>query len=113
MNDVLKLIESRKKHDNADNFRYVENLNNDKLYAIFYQNSRMKSLYKEFGEILFFDATYNLNINNYANYNFVVQDCHGRAELIATALVAYEREVSLNDIIEHFLAENDINHTKV
>ena len=73
----------------------------------------MKSLYKQFGEILFFDATYNLNVNNYANYNFVVQDCHGRAELIATALVAYEREVSINAIIEHFLAENDINHTQV
>ena len=43
----------------------------------------------------------------------VVQDCNGHNQLINFALTAYEREQSLDTILDMFIANNDTNKTKV
>ena len=74
----------------------------------------MKDYYKEYDDILFIDGTYNLNENNYACYNIVVQDCNGHNQFINFALTAYKREQSLETILDMFIANNNItNKTKV
>lgn len=72
----------------------------------------MKELYRKFGQILFIDGTYKLNRNNYPVYVIAVQDNHGNSQIIAIAITAYERIVSIRSIFDRFVSTNDISITK-
>ncbi len=54
--------------------RFVKSDDNMDLYAIFYQNEKMKEMYDRNPDILFVDTTYCLNNIKYPALAMVVQD---------------------------------------
>lgn len=66
----------------------------------------MKKIYKEYGEILFIDATYKINVNNYSVYLFVVIDGDGKSQIVGFALTAYKREACIETIVNMFVTSN-------
>ena len=104
MQSVQKVVDERIKLDGADYFNFAQDPTQQELYIVYYQNKTMQELFNQYGELLFIDGTYNLNENNYSNYNIAVQDCNGNSQLVATSLVAYEREASLDAVLQFFSA---------
>ncbi len=87
MERINKLISHEKQKSKVDPFHFkVDNSKN--VHLFFYQNDHMKSLYKQYGQVLFVDGTYKLNENNYPVYLFVVQDRHGKSQVVAAAVTS-------------------------
>ena len=72
-----KVIDKQTKIDGKIRFHYIQNEEGDEFYGLFYQNNRMKSLFKTYTSVTFIDGTYLLNQENFPVINFVVTD-HNR-----------------------------------
>jgi hypothetical protein len=107
------LINNRIEVDKCNNFvQALDVETSTKIYMYYYQNNTMKELYQNFGEILFVDGTYSLNRNNYPCYIMTVRDCNGNSQIVAIAVLAYEREGCLNVFFNTFANNNDVSTTK-
>ena len=73
----------------------------------------MKDLYRQFGELLIIDATYQVNNKNYSLYVFVVIDNNNKTQIVSLSLAAYEIQKVFNSLLQHFRNNNDLNKTKV
>ena len=109
---MCKLIDDHKRKEGRDNFFFVEDDEKQHVHMIYYQNSTMKAFYQNFGEMLFIDGTYKLNKNSYPVYVIAVQDRFGNAQIVAVALIAFERISTISCIFEQFAKLNDITKTK-
>lgn len=116
VNHPLKQFEqemnSRIEIDNHNYFRliYDEETSNT-LLMVYYQNQEMKTMFAQYGEIIFVDGTYSLNKHNYSVYIIAVRDCNGNSQIVAFAIVAYERQLILDKFIELFVKMNSIEPT--
>lgn len=116
-NHPLKQFEiEMNKRVEIDNHNYFpliyDTETNNTLLMIYYQNQEMKKLYAQYGEIIFVDGTYSLNKNNYQIYIIAIRDCNGNSQIVAFAIVAYERQLILDKFIELFINMNSVNVTK-
>ena len=65
--DMASLNESIKKQikiDGQDNFNFSFDDKDQSIYIIFYQTEEMRRVYQNYGQILFVDGTYKINIHN-------------------------------------------------
>lgn len=105
-------MNTRIEKDKQNNFRLIYDEETSKtLLMVYYQNIEMKKLYSQYGEILFIDGTYSLNKNNYPLYLIAVRDCNGNSQVVAFAIVAYERQLILDKFIELFSKMNPMEKT--
>lgn len=109
--DSLQLQESIQKQIKRDDgknfFHYIQNSDQTELYGIFYQSNRMRSIFKTFGRIVFIDGTYGINKNNYPVIVFTVTDHNRNSRIIGFAIIAYERIVVLDVVLDYFKKLND------
>ena len=92
---LQSVIEKQNKIDGKNNFHYIQNEEGDEFYGLFYQNNRMKSLFKTYSSVTFIDGTYLLNQENFPVINFVVTDHNRQSRVVAFALVACERQITI------------------
>jgi hypothetical protein len=78
------------------------------LYAIFYQNEKMKEMYDRYPDILFVDTTYCLNNIKYPALAMVVQDENGQSLPVCFIIIAYERNSLLDKFFKMFVQINEI-----
>ncbi|CAF0988460.1 unnamed protein product [Brachionus calyciflorus] len=109
---LQNLINDRIKLDNQDNFIFGENMEESIIYMIFYQSQKMKDTYNKYSEIVYIDGTYSLNRNNYPVYMFIIRDSNGNSQIVAFAIIAYDRLQCISTIFECFVKKNDISSTK-
>ncbi len=112
MGSLDEAIQKQIAEDGKDNFQFAFDETETKLYIMFYQTDEMRELYQHYGDILFIDGTYRVNINNYSIYLFVVEDNNGNSQVVGSALTVYEREVCLETIVNFFISQVNIEHTK-
>jgi hypothetical protein len=87
MERIHKLISVEREKSKEDPF-YIKVDKSKHVHLIFYQTAQMKNLYKQYGQVLFVDGTYKLNQNRYPVYLFVVQDRHGKSQVVAAAITS-------------------------
>ena len=88
--------------DGTNNFHYIQNEEGGEFYGLFYQNNRMKSLFKTYSTITFIDGTYSLNKENFPCINFVVTDHNRQSRVVAFAIAACERQIVIDIILNYF-----------
>ncbi len=99
--------------DGGNNYiHFIQNESKTELYAIFYQSTRMKNLFKTYGTILFIDGTYKLNKNNYPVIIFIVTDNNRASRIVGFAIIAYERMNIINTLLEMFAELNETSIIK-
>ncbi|XP_065645628.1 uncharacterized protein LOC136076092 [Hydra vulgaris] len=81
---VNKLLEK----DNGGSVSILQN--NDGLQAIYWQTSVMKEKYKRYGEVVFVDSTYKVNIKRFPLLIFLVENGLGFGVLVLFAFVQHE-----------------------
>ncbi len=97
------IIEQQIKLDQGHNyFHYIQNKDGSEFYGLFYQNQRMKNIFKTYGSIMFIDGTYKLNNQHFPVINFVVTDHNRKSRVVGFAVVACERLVILKCILDYF-----------
>ncbi len=96
----------------VNNFHYIQNQEQDEIYGIFYQNQRMRDLFKTYGNVLFIDGTYKLNKVNYPCVVFVVTDHNRESRVVGFALIAFERQLIVDVVLDYFKQLNDTSHLK-
>ena len=113
LKDFDREMNNRLAIDQENFFRLVyDQETSSTLLMVYYQNNEMKKLYAEYGVIFFIDGTYSLNDNNYPVYLITVRDCNGNSQVVAFALVAYERQLVLDKFMELFSKMNTVTKTK-
>ena len=78
---LRKVIDKQIKIDGKNNFHYIQNEEGDELYGIFYQNTRMKTIFSNYSKVTFIDGTCVLNKENFPCINFVVTDNYDHLSL--------------------------------
>ena len=76
------------------------------LMGIFYQDKVMKKIYTTFPEMLFVDATHQVNELRMPLYIFLVCDGNGQSEVVAACLVASEQRVVIKKMVNVFKEHN-------
>ena len=107
-----KVIEKQRKIDGADYFKFVKSNDSNDLYAIYYQNNKMKEFYSRYPNIIFVDTTYKLNDNNYPAMFLVVQDEEGHSYPVCIIILAYERKSLFDACFKFFLNDNTLTVSK-
>lgn len=113
LSDVQEIINNRIAIDGKNNFKFIyDEKTRDRLLMLYYQNDNMKAMYAKYSEIVFVDGTFPINDHKYPLYLAVVKDCNGNSQIVAWALVAYERLQLLDKFFEEFFANQANVKTK-
>ncbi|PAA92061.1 hypothetical protein BOX15_Mlig017792g2, partial [Macrostomum lignano] len=70
--------------------------------AISFQNGSMKSMFNQFPEVLFIDATYKLNNLRMPVFLVVIEDGNGESEIVAVWIVKCETKSTLEALVKSF-----------
>ena len=82
-------------------------VNEDSTLEVFYcQSGLMKCLFKKSPEIMFIDATYDINGIGMPNYCFMIEDGFGRGRVVHYAVATEEDTSHLCQIVQSFKSEN-------
>jgi hypothetical protein len=94
--------------EGVDNFSYILDDSGDEIYGAFYQNDHMRNIFQTYGTELFVDSTFNLNRNDFPCVVFAVADHNRQSRVVGFALVAYERQIIIDSVLEFFAKLNDM-----
>nr|GFA09512.1 hypothetical protein [Tanacetum cinerariifolium] len=103
-NDAQMLIhnmENRKKHVSDFSFDYL--VENTKLTTIFWADEVSKYNYKEFGDVLSFDATFKTNKNKMVFVPFTAIDNHKKCVMVTASLLKNETTKSYIWLLKAFM----------
>ena len=70
----------------------------------------MRRIFSTYSKVTFIDGTYVLNKENFPCINFVVTDHNREARVVAFALVACERQIVVDIVLDYF---KKLNNTKL
>ena len=113
LSEVQEIINNRISIDGKNNFKFIYDQNTrDRILMLYYRNDNMKAMYAKYSEIVFIDGTYSINDHKYPLYLAVVKDCNGNSQIVAWALVAYERLQLLDMFFQEFFANQTNIKTK-
>jgi hypothetical protein len=73
----------------------------------------MRDLFQTYGNVLFVDGTYKLNKIDYPCIVLVVTDHNRQSRIVGFALVAFERQIIIDTVLDYFRQLNDTSHLKV
>ncbi len=85
----------------------------NELQAVCWQTNEMLDKYRRYGEVLFVDTTYKLNIERFPLLVFLVEDGVGCGIPVLFAFVKNETSNILTSIVEWFCSQNDGSITRV
>ncbi|XP_065639408.1 uncharacterized protein LOC124809334 [Hydra vulgaris] len=88
-------------------------LKDDELQALCWQTSVMKEKYKRYGEVVFVDTTYKVNIERFPLLVFLVEDGLGFGVPVLFAFVQHETIDNFKWVVEWFCLQNNNIITKV
>jgi hypothetical protein len=112
-NKLQQVIDRQIKIDGKNNFHYIENEDATELYGVFYQNNRMRRIFSTYSKVTFIDGTYVLNKENFPCINFVVTDHNREARVVAFALVACERQIVVDIVLDYFKKLNNTSTVEI
>ncbi|CAF1332259.1 unnamed protein product [Didymodactylos carnosus] len=75
---------------------------NDQMDMIFIATSKMKENFQTFHHIIFFDATYKINIDSFCLDVFLVEDGHGIGQPVGIGLLAHEAQENIRQLLLKF-----------
>lgn len=84
----------------------------NELIGIFYQDQRMAELFKNYPEVVIFDATYRLNDRRMPLFVMMVIDGMGESELASLFIIESENKLSVGLMLE-FFKESNANWEKI
>ncbi|GJS65363.1 regulation of nuclear pre-mRNA domain-containing protein 1B, partial [Tanacetum coccineum] len=85
---LINKMENRKMY--VPNFTFQYKVENSELVAMFWANEVAKCNYKEFGDIISFDATFNSNKYNMKFVPFIGVDNHGKCVTLGSRMLLHE-----------------------
>ncbi|GJT78221.1 FAR1-related sequence 5-like protein [Tanacetum coccineum] len=86
------------------NFTFQYMVDNDELVAMFWADEVAKCNYKEFGDIVSFDATFNSNKYNMKFVPFIGIDNHGKCVTLGSGMLLHEDTKSYTWLLTAFMS---------
>ncbi|GJT18797.1 regulation of nuclear pre-mRNA domain-containing protein 1B [Tanacetum coccineum] len=86
------------------NFTFQYMVDNDELVAMFWADEVAKCNYKEFGDIVSFDATFNSNKYNMKFVPFIGIDNHGKCVTLGSGMLLHEDTKSYTWLLTTFMS---------
>lgn len=108
--ELEKLLSSMLKVPGA-NVRVLRD-ENDELVCIFFQDTRMASIFDKYPELLLYDATYKMNEREMPLFVQSVVDGNGTTEIVALAICKSESRAVIEFVLDSFKEINP-NWTKI
>ncbi|GJX34015.1 FAR1-related sequence 5-like protein [Tanacetum coccineum] len=98
---LINKMENRKKY--VPNFTFQYKVENSELVAMFWADEVAKCNYKEFGDIVSFDATFNSNKYNMKFVPFIGIDNHGKCVTLGSGMLLHEDTQSYTWLLTAFM----------
>ncbi|GKE28711.1 FAR1-related sequence 5-like protein, partial [Tanacetum coccineum] len=98
---LINKMENRKK--NVSNFTFQYKVENSELVAMFWADEVARCNYKEFGDIVSFDATFNSNKYNMKFVPFIGIDNHGKCVTLGLGMLLHEDTQSYMWLLTAFM----------
>ena len=73
----------------------------------------MKQLFKTYGHLTFIDGSYCLNDDDFPVILFVVSDHNRESRIVGFSIVACERQIIMDVVLDHFKQFNDTSTIKI
>ncbi|GKE68886.1 regulation of nuclear pre-mRNA domain-containing protein 1B, partial [Tanacetum coccineum] len=86
------------------NFTFQYIVDNDELVAMFWTDEVAKYNYKEFGDIVSFDSTFNSNKYNMKFIPFIGIDNHGKCVTLGSGMLLHEDTKSKTWLLTAFMS---------
>ena len=86
---------------------------NNNVQAVCFMSGRMQQLYAEYGQVLFIDSTYKLDIEGFTLLVFLVEDGTGVGVPVMFGFVKYETIEILQSVLQGFVNSVNISVTQV
>lgn len=110
--DLHSLVSEMKKIQNAT-VKVVTN-NQNEVKGIYFQDAEMKKQFAAFPEILYVDATYNVNSHNMPLQVAMVSDGDGESQIVALFIIRSENIAVMTALFNQFVLENEkCNETEI
>lgn len=87
--------------------------NDDEVQAVCFMSGQMQRLYREYGQVLFIEATYKVDIEGFPLLVFLVEDGTGIGVPVLFGFVKHETTDILHNVLEWFTESVDIAVTRV
>ncbi|GJT65466.1 FAR1-related sequence 5-like protein [Tanacetum coccineum] len=97
---LINKMENRKNY--VPNFTFQYKVDNSELVAMFWADEVAKCNYKEFGDIVSFDATFNSNKYNMKFVPFIGIDNHGKCVTLGSGMLLHEDTQSYTWLLTAF-----------
>lgn len=104
VDDLTALIEEMEKIENSTVKVITDNDSN--VEGIYFQDENMKKVYSAYPEIIFSDATHNVNDRNMPLEVIMVADGEGESQIVALFIIRSESAAVTRQMFEIFTAEN-------
>ncbi|GKA25481.1 FAR1-related sequence 5-like protein [Tanacetum coccineum] len=98
---LINKMKNRKMY--VPNFTFQYKVENSKLVAMFWADEVAKCNYKEFGDIVSFDATFNSNNYNMKFVPFIGIDNHGKCVTLGSGMLLHEDTKSYTWLLNAFM----------
>ncbi|GJT46161.1 FAR1-related sequence 5-like protein [Tanacetum coccineum] len=98
---LINKMENRKMY--VPNFTFQYRVENSELVAMFWADEVAKCNYKEFGDIVSFDATFNSNKYNMKFVPFIGIDNHGKCVTLGSGMLLHEDTKSYTWLLNAFM----------
>ncbi|GKC84805.1 regulation of nuclear pre-mRNA domain-containing protein 1B, partial [Tanacetum coccineum] len=98
---LINKMENRKMY--VPNFTFQYKVENSELVAMFWADEVAKCNYKEFGDIVSFDATFNNNKYNMKFVPFIGIDNHGKCVTLGSGMLLHEDTKSYTWLLNAFM----------
>nr|GEV95903.1 hypothetical protein [Tanacetum cinerariifolium] len=98
---LINKMKNRKMY--LSNFTFHYKVENIELVAMFWADKVAKCNYKEFGDIVSFDATFNINKYNMKFVPFIVIDNHKKCVTLGLGMLLYEDTTSYTWLLKAFM----------
>jgi len=109
---LVHTVEDLLSNDLESKVKIISDHQND-IQAVCFMSGRMQRLYKEYGQVLFVDATYKLNIEGFPLLVFLVEDGTGVGVPVMFGFVKYETADILQTVLQWFTSSIDTSVTQV
>ncbi|XP_055308157.1 uncharacterized protein LOC129572236 [Sitodiplosis mosellana] len=103
VDDLTALIQEMQKIDGATVKVITEN---QQVEGIYFQDSTMKDTFEAYPEIIFVDATYNVNDRNMPLQVVMCADGEGEKQIVAMFIIRSENFTVMKSLFECFIEEN-------
>ncbi|GJR78678.1 FAR1-related sequence 5-like protein [Tanacetum coccineum] len=98
---LINKVENRKMY--VPNFTFQYKVENSELVTVFWDDEVAKCNYKEFGDIVSFDATFNSNKYNMKFVPFIGIDNHGKCVTLGLGMLLHEDTKSYTWLLKAFM----------